>query len=146
MRILYVINGFDPGGAEHGLLTLIRGGFFGEHELTVFGFCRGHGVLADEIAASLPPNRLTLVSDNQELSLRALLAGAAALFKILRADPPDLVVLSLKQANVIGRFVLMFFPGLRCASFEHNSQFHARRAGGLYRPVLRLLSVRVDEV
>ena len=35
MRILYVINGFDPGGAEHGLLALLEDGHAGaEYVLT----------------------------------------------------------------------------------------------------------------
>ena len=41
MRILYVVNGFDPGGAEHGLLTLVESGAFEDHELRVLAFCRG---------------------------------------------------------------------------------------------------------
>ena len=146
MRILYVINGFDPGGAEHGLLTLIRGGFFDGHELAVLGFCHGHSGLAEEIAESLPPGRLRLGTANEALSLRALFRGAAALFKTLRNSRPDMVVLSLKQANVIGRFVLILFPGVRCVSFEHISRYRARRMEGLYRHLLRLLSFRVDDV
>ena len=33
MRILYVLNGFDQGGAEHGLLTLVENGAFEDHDL-----------------------------------------------------------------------------------------------------------------
>ncbi|MDP2620672.1 MAG: glycosyltransferase [Hyphomicrobiales bacterium] len=146
MRILYVINGFDPGGAEHGLLTLIEGGFFDGHELAVLGFCHGRGRLAEDVAASLPPGKLHLASEQEELSLGAVFKGALALIKALRKDRPDLVVLSLKQANVVGRFVLVFFPGVRCVSFEHISRYRARRAEALYRYLLRLLSFRVDEV
>ena len=35
MRILYVLNGFDQGGAEHGLLTLVENGAFEDHDLRV---------------------------------------------------------------------------------------------------------------
>ncbi len=47
MRILYVVNGFDHGGAEHGLLTLVENGAFEGHDLRVLAFCRGRGDLAD---------------------------------------------------------------------------------------------------
>ena len=50
MRILYVVNGFDRGGAEHGLLTLVENGAFEQHELRVLALCRGRGDLADLMA------------------------------------------------------------------------------------------------
>ena len=53
MRILYVVNGFDPGGAEHGFLTLVENGAFEDHDLRVLALCRGRGDLADEIGARL---------------------------------------------------------------------------------------------
>jgi len=146
MRVLYVINGFDPGGAEHGLLTLIETGFFDGHELAVLGFCRGRGDLAETIAGTVGPDRLILATPALALTIRGLFKGAAALFAKLRAYRPDLVVLSLKQANLVGRLVLTLFPGIRCASFEHISRYRARRAEWLYRYVLWLLSFRVNEV
>ena len=45
MRILYFIYGFDPGGAEHGLLTLLRAGFFSGHQVKILACCRGRGGL-----------------------------------------------------------------------------------------------------
>jgi len=145
-RILYVINGFDPGGAEHGLLTLIRSGFFSGHDLTVMGFCRGRGMLADEITAALGPSRLEIVTPDETLTLRGCCLGALALWRRLRRDRPDMVVLSLKQTNVIGRAVLCAFPGIRCISFEHIARYRARRAELIYRYLLWLLSFRVDEI
>lgn len=146
MRILYVINGFDPGGAEHGLLTLIRGGFFAGHELSVLGFCHGRGQLAEEIDASLPPRSLTLATREAGLSVAGIARGTAALLAAIRRERPDAVVLSLKQANVVGRLVLTLFPRIRCISFEHIARYRARRMEGLYGGLLRLLSFRVDEV
>ncbi len=145
-RILYVINGFDPGGAEHGLLTLIRGGFFSGHDLTVLGFCRGRGALADEIGKELGPSKLEIVTPSETLTLRGCAVGALALWRRLRRERPDMVVLSLKQANVIGRAVLCAFPGIRCVSFEHIARYRARRAERIYRYLLWLFSFRVNEI
>ncbi|MEN6542680.1 glycosyltransferase [Parvibaculum sp.] len=145
-RILYVINGFDPGGAEHGLLMLIRNGFFAGHELAVMGFCHGRGALAEEIAAALGASRLEIVTPGKVLTLRGCYRGAIALWQALRRQRPDLVVLSLKQANVVGRAVLCAFPGIRCISFEHIARYRARRAERIYRYLLWLLSFRVDEI
>ncbi len=145
-RILYVINGFDPGGAEHGLLTLIRSGFFSGHDLTVMGFCRGRGMLADEIATALGPSRLEIVTPDEKLTLRGCCLGALALWRRLRRNRPDMVVLSLKQTNVIGRAVLCAFPRIRCISFEHIARYRARRAELIYRYLLWFLSFRVDEI
>lgn len=145
-RILYVINGFDPGGAEHGLLTLVRSGFFAGHDLSVMGLCRGRGALADEIASALGQGRFELVASGDRLTFRDCCLGAVALWRALRRQRPDLVILSLKQANVVGRAVLCAFPRIRCISFEHIARYRARRAERIYGGLLWLLSFRVDEI
>ena len=146
MRLLYVINGFDPGGAEHGLLALIEGGFFEGHDLVVFGFCRGRGSLAEEIRRAVGPNKFRIAYDAPDLSLHAVIKGTAALLDELVRRRPDALVLSLKQANVIGRAILMLFPRVRCISFEHSTVYRSRRYQSIYRLCLWLLSVRVGEV
>lgn len=146
MRILYVINGFDPGGAEHGLLTLLRAGFFAGHDLKVIGFCRGRGDLAGRIRQEVGDENLLIASDEEMLSLRGILAGGAAFFRLLYRWRPDVAVLSLKQANVVGRLVLSLFPKVFCVSFEHIARYRARRGERLYGALLRLLSYRVDGV
>ena len=40
----------------------------------------------------------------------------------------------------------LFMPRLICVAFEHIAEYRARRFQGLYGPLLRLLSWRVDEV
>ena len=146
MRVLYFINGFDPGGAEHGLLTLVRNGFFDGQDLLVLGMCRGRGRLSEEIAQALGSDRIFIAQDEERLSVAGSIEGALALVRHIRAFRPDAVVLSLKQANVIGRFVLLAFPSVRCISFEHISRYRAKRAEGIYGMVLKALSRRVDEV
>lgn len=146
MRILYFINGFDPGGAEHGLLTLVESGFFSGHDLRVIGICRGRGGLADALRTAFGEGYLKIVDDREDLTLRACILSAFALAREIRLFRPDVVVLSLKQANVIGRLVLQAFPGPRCVSFEHISRYRARRAEAVYGKLLAALSGRVDEV
>ncbi len=111
MRLLYVINGFDPGGAEHGLLTLVEQGFFDGHDLRVLAFCHGRGPLADRVRAALGDERVLIVNAGNRLSARACVSGAWAVWQQFRQWRPDVAILSLKQANVIGRAVAVFFPG-----------------------------------
>jgi glycosyltransferase involved in cell wall biosynthesis len=145
MRILYVINGFDPGGAEHGLLTLVENGFFTGHELKVLAFCRGRHHLATRLAEAIGAANLVIASTTTSLGAEACFAGAMALSGQLRHWRPEMVILSLKQANVIGRLVSCFYPSSRCVAYEDISRYRTKM-----EPVsgylLRLLSFRVDEI
>jgi glycosyltransferase involved in cell wall biosynthesis len=145
MRILYVVNGFDPGGAEHGLLTLVESGAFEDHELRVLAFCRGQGDLADRICATLG-KRVQFVTHNNKLTFWACSAGFFSILRTSLAFRPQKMVLSLKQANVVGRSAALLMPRLTCVAFEHAAEYRARRFQGLYGPLLHLLSRRVDEV
>lgn len=146
MRILYVINGFDPGGAEHGLLTLIRTGCFDGHELRVLGFCRGRGELANVIRNTLGDDKFEIVSDSEKLTLWACLVGFVRILVLGVKYRPRKMILSLKQANIVGRLAAIFMPKIQCVSFEHTAEYRARRFNGVYGPLLRLLSFRVDEI
>jgi glycosyltransferase involved in cell wall biosynthesis len=145
MRILYVVNGFDYGGAEHGLLTLVENGALEDHDLRVLAFCRGRGDLADMIAARLG-ERVRFVTNGDTLTFWACSAGFFSILRTAFSFRPQKMVLSLKQANVVGRSAAMLMPRLTCVAFEHTADYRARRFQGLYAPLLRLLSSRVDEV
>jgi glycosyltransferase involved in cell wall biosynthesis len=145
MRILYVVNGFDRGGAEHGFLTLVENGAFEDHDLRVLAFCRGRGDLADLITARLG-KRAQFVTNGDTLTFWACSAGFLRILRTSFAFRPQKMVLSLKQANVVGRSAAMLMPRLTCVAFEHTADYRARRFQGLYGPLLRLLSGRVDEV
>jgi glycosyltransferase involved in cell wall biosynthesis len=145
MRILYVVNGFDRGGAEHGLLTLVESGAFEGHDLRVLALCRGRGDLAEMIATRLG-TRVRFVTNGDTLTLWACAAGFFSVLRTGFSFRPQKVVLSLKQANVVGRLASMLMPGLTCVAFEHTANYRAARFQGLYGPLLRLLSSRVDEV
>jgi hypothetical protein len=145
MRILYVLNGFDQGGAEHGLLTLVENGAFEDHDLRVLALCRGRGDLADLITARLG-KRVQFVTNGDTLTTGACLVGFFSILRTSFAFRPQKLVLSLKQANVVGRLAAMLMPRVTCVAFEHTAEYRARRFQPLYGPLLRLLSVRVDEV
>lgn len=145
MRILYVVNGFDHGGAEHGLLTLVENGAFEGHDLRVLALCRGRGDLANTIAARLG-TRVRFVTDGDRLTLWACAAGFVSVLCTGLSFRPQTMVLSLKQANVVGRLAALLMPRITCVAFEHIAEYRARRFQGLYAPLLRLLSARVDEV
>jgi glycosyltransferase involved in cell wall biosynthesis len=145
MRILYVVNGFDRGGAEHGLLTLVESGAFEEHDLRVLAFCRGRGDLADDLTARLG-ERIEFVTNADTLTFRACSTGFFRILRTAFSFRPQKMILSLKQANVVGRSAAMLIPRLTCVAFEHTPEYRARRFQGLWGPLLRLLSVRVDEV
>jgi glycosyltransferase involved in cell wall biosynthesis len=145
MRILYVINGFDHGGAEHGLLTLVDNGAFEGHDLQVLTFCRGRGDLADTIAARLG-DRVQFVTNGDTLTRWACAVGFFSILRTAFSFRPQKMVLSLKQANVVGRLAALLLPRLTCVAFEHIAEYRARRFQRLYGPLLRLLSTRVDEI
>lgn len=146
MRILYVINGFHPGGAEHGLYTLLRTGFFAGHELKLFGLCRGQGDLANAASACVGKENLILASEREHLTWIACIRGLFAIVRLLWQWRPDMVVLSLKQANLVGRLAAILGPCPRCVSFEHITRYRASRGEHLYGPLLKTLSWRVDEI
>jgi glycosyltransferase involved in cell wall biosynthesis len=145
MRILYVLNGFDQGGAEHGLLTLVENGAFEDHDLRVLAFCRGRGDLADKIGAALG-NQVQFVTRSDALTFWACSAGFFSILRTAVAFRPQKMVLSLKQANVVGRSAAVLMPRITCVAFEHVAEYRARRFQRLYGPLLHLLSRRVDEV
>ena len=145
MRVLYVVNGFDQGGAEHGLLTLVENGAFEGHDLRVLALCRGRGELAARIAGRLGDDA-KFVTQGERLTMWACAAGFVAIVRAALSFRPQKMVLSLKQANVVGRLAALLAPGVTCVAFEHIAEYRARRLQGMYGPLLRLLSARVDEV
>ena len=87
MRILYVVNGFDQGGAEHGLLKLVENGAFEDHDLRVLAFCRGRGDLADQIATRLG-ERVRFVTHRETLTFWACSAGFLSILRTSFAFRP----------------------------------------------------------
>jgi hypothetical protein len=137
-RVLYVINGFQRGGAEMGLVRLVRDGAFAGCTLQVVSIVGGDPALMEELRDL--GAEVTCVSAGTRMGLVDLaragmvLAGRAARFR------PHATVLSLPQANILGRLVSLVAPmGVVC-SFEHNTHL----AKGVYETAYRLLSGQVD--
>lgn len=137
-RILYVINSFDRGGAEAGLLTLVRGGLFTGCELKIAALVRGKGRLEDRLAAlGVEPE---ILLDRPQMRTADMLGLLTRLYRLIRRFRPRIVIASLPQANLLARLCVLFDRHITFISFEHNSHL-AKRA---YEVMYRLTSRRVD--
>ncbi|MDD4616797.1 MAG: glycosyltransferase [Alphaproteobacteria bacterium] len=145
-RVLYAINGFKRGGAEKGLATLLEHGFMSEENFRVFAFIRGDPVLRQRIGRLVGEDRIAEISSGDRLTLSAVLRGAIAFLRLIRSFRPNVVILSLKQMNIVGRAVLCLFPSIHCIGFEHNARLEKGRLAWLYEFLLKLLSFRVNEI
>lgn len=145
-RVLYVINGFNRGGAEIGLRTMLEHGFLGGCDIRVLGLHEGAADLRAAIARLVGPENLIVASDGPALTLSGLWRGFRTLRATLRTFRPHAVVLSLRQANIVGRIALLDQHASRCIAFEHIARLEAGRLTSVYATLLWLLSPRVDEV
>ena len=125
-------------------MTLVENGAFEGHDLRVLAFCRGRGDLADLVAARLG-KRVHFVTNGDTLTVWACSAGFLSILRTSFIFRPQKIVLSLKQANVVGRSAAMLMPSLTCVAFEHTAEISSPAgSNGLYGPLLRLLSTRVE--
>ena len=144
-RILYVVNGFDPGGRRTRALDARR-------ERGVRGARPASARLLPRPRRSCGQdrrrlgNRVQFVTNGDTLTLWACAVGFFSILRTAFSFRPQKMVLSLKQANVVGRLAAMLLPRLTCVAFEHIAEYRARRFQRLYGPLLRLLSRRVDEI
>lgn len=136
--VLYFINGFERGGAELGLIRLVRGGAFAGCDLTVASIFAGDPAMIDqlrnlgvEVRPFSPDARMTPLS---------LVAAALGLVRTLRSLRPDVLILSLPQANLLGRLLAWTARPRVVASFEHNT----RLAKPIYERGWRATSGVVD--
>jgi glycosyltransferase involved in cell wall biosynthesis len=145
-RILYFLNGLGRGGAELGLRTMLEHGLFAGFDLRIVVMFRGSEDLREDIVRFVGSANLIEGRVGTRLTLITAGIGGCKLLYQLAIFKPDIVVLSLKQANIIGRFILYFFPRVRCIAFEHIAHLEKGRAVRVYERALRALSGRVDEV
>ncbi len=137
-RLLYLLTSLNNGGAEWGAVELIRGGAFAGFELSIVALLRGAGAqLAALQALGHPAQVLVEASRPDPL---ALATAAWRLHRLLRTLRPEVLVLSLPHANLLGRMLRPSRPRPLVVSFEHNSRL-ARRG---YELGYRLTSGRVD--
>lgn len=145
-RVLYVLNGFMRGGAEIGLLTLLQNGFLKNVDFRILVFFRGNETLRNQILDIIGEERLIEISPSPRMKPVHLAGGFVQILALLRDFQPRTVILSLKQANIVGRAALLLAPRVRVIAFEHIAQFERSLASSFYAAALRLLSFRVNEV
>jgi glycosyltransferase involved in cell wall biosynthesis len=136
-RLLCFLNAFDRGGAELGLLFLARNSFFAPFKARVVAICRGEGSLDRELASAglktealFPAGRMTW---------RHMAAALPGLVRLLRCERPEILILSLPQANIVGRLAACLTGVAVVIFFEHNTRLSQR----LFEVLYLLLSPRV---
>jgi glycosyltransferase involved in cell wall biosynthesis len=137
-RILYLINGFVRGGAEKGLLQLLLGGAFAGCDVSVLSIVVGQGAYVDAIREA--GATVTHLSKRETMRMQDWLLAIPRFHRAMKAIDPDLVILSLPQANIAGRIAALAHPRSTIASFEHNTHL----AKPLYEKLFRATSGRVD--
>lgn len=142
MKVLYLLNNFSIGGAETGLLHLIRHGFFAGMELEIAVLFEGTGKLKAKLPEAGFSGKATALRKQADMSVPLLFSAYKKLVTLLKASQPDLLLLSLPQANILGRIAARHFPKMKVATFEHTARF----GKPYYGPLLRLTSPRVDAV
>ncbi|MCV9999559.1 glycosyltransferase [Pararhizobium sp. YC-54] len=118
--IFYVITALNRGGAEIGLKKLIESGFYDGCILSVISLVAGSGELLEELDR-LNVRTIVLVSRKRP-SMYSMAAASIRLLRLVRLKAPDVLILSLPQANIIGRIVGSLCGVSTIISFEHNTK------------------------
>jgi glycosyltransferase involved in cell wall biosynthesis len=141
-RVVYLINTLDIGGAELGLLRLIDGGFFSaSSEVSIVALSAGGGALVPFLEARAGTLSYSALTE-ESLTLARTLALVPRLYRRLRNLKPDVLMMSLPHANVVGRLAGKLARVPAIVAFEHNTRL--RR--DYLRPALRLTSPAVSAV
>lgn len=138
-RILYFINDLFGGGAQNGLINLLNAGFFNGTELHVAAIIRGDGCVEAELLKHIPASRLHIFSGSERMKLPHLLRAMRLYPRLLLSLRPQITILSLPQANLVGRFWGHLLPITRLFVFEHSTAY-AKKA---YAYLLKALSLSV---
>ncbi|MEZ5656437.1 MAG: glycosyltransferase [Sphingobium sp.] len=137
-RVLYLINGFKRGGAEKGVLHLLQHGAFAGCDVRLLS------IIADEqgYVEELRSHGATVAHlfSSKSMSIWQWILAIPGFWWAMVRMKPDLVILSLPQANIAGRIATLFCPRLTIASFEHNTHLAKR----IYESLFRWTSRRVD--
>ena len=137
-RVLYLINGFKRGGAERGVLHLLEHGAFAGCDVRLLSIIADEGGYVEEIK-SQGATVAHLFSSKSMSGWQWMLAVPGFWWAMMKMKP-DLVILSLPQANIAGRIAAFLCPRLTVASFEHNTHL----AKSIYERLFRWTSRRVD--
>ncbi len=144
-KVLYFINALENGGAENGLATLVKHGFFPPNvDLRITALSRGDSDLADSLTKVAS---LTVYTKCNRLTFTAFAIAFVRMPLTMLKVRPDIVILSLAQANILGRFWSIFFPSVHLVAFEHLAATSSPSIKhSLYNSLNRLLSFRVDSL
>lgn len=135
-RILYCLNSLSGGGAENGLLMLVKRGLFQGHHVHVLAITLGDGKVKEPLEQLLPASCITILSQSEQMRITHMLAALVYFPWLALKVRATIVFLSLEQSNIIGRFWAHFMPWLRVYSFEHS--IHYSKA--IYGHILKALS------
>lgn len=128
MKVLYVLNEFQDGGAELGLADLLAAGFFAGHDLSICALAQGRGVVRSRLLQMAGLDRVRWLTDAPALPDAALPMLTARLALLFRRERPDIIILSLPQANLAGRIAANVVPRAVVVSFEHSIEYRRRIA------------------
>ena len=135
MKFLYFLDCYSDGGAELGFATLVENGFFANHQLSI---CAMTG---ERLKASTIPLHVESFFKNGKLNTWTVITSIFPLIRFIWQWQPDIMIISLARANLIGRLASLFFPSMKVVTFEHNTNYRNKLA-----PLLRYTSYLVDGV
>lgn len=139
-KLLYLINSFNSGGAERGVLTLIKSGFFDDVDLHLVAIHKGSGPLFEELKSLEFNSNIHFCDDGENLKITSMLKALLFVVKFLIKERPKYLLLSLTQSKLIGCFVSLLFPRMKVISFLHSASFSKK----IYKYLLWILSFRVN--
>ncbi len=141
MRIVYLNNNMNLGGAETGLLHLIDQDFLHAeaNEIRYVSLFRGSGELIPSMQERGVDYRYLM--PQRKMTVPRLIQCHGKLRSLINEFQPHMVLLSLPQANILGRAAMRNRPGL-VVTLEHNTSLPQ----SIYIRPLRLSSKRVDAV
>lgn len=138
-RVLYLIPVLELGGAELGFVTILDQAFFQGMDVSLACLRRGRGGLDPLLRERNVP--VTVLAGARG-GLTGLGVAALRLRSLIAEFDPDILIMSLPLANLVGRIVSPRRSRLYRVSFEHS----VRYGRAVYRLGLRLLSSRIDAV
>ncbi|RZF66934.1 hypothetical protein EXD71_27505 [Klebsiella pneumoniae] len=118
IKIVYVINTLDPGGAELGLEKLIKNNLFNEFDLNLIVIQKTNSALYSRLNDNLA-NKISYLTESKIKNIFIPLY-AVKLSKLLQKIRPDIVISSLSQSTIITRLLKVLF-NYKHISFEHNT-------------------------
>ncbi len=124
IKIVYVINTLDPGGAELGLEKLIKNNLFNEFDLNLIVIQKTNSALYSRLNDNLA-NKISYLTESKiKIYLFPL---CSKIIKAIAKIRPDIVISSLSQSTIITRLLKVLF-NYKHISFEHNTNFQNKLA------------------